>query len=947
MSRHRISSSAFSTCAVLCALACSTRAHAQQISTRTPLAGDTQLAPAVGAQQKSDLARGGDQYLAVWEDARAARLASLATGVTNGLATNPLDIFAARLDASGNVLDPIPLVVANGSFNQENARVAWNGSQWLVVFESRRALTYTTTKGVYAVRVSAAGQVLDATPIVIDDDDAWDETLPTVASDGTNWAVVWSDVVNNQDGLQGALVNASGQVVSKRLIATGTFVFLPRNPSLAWAQDRYLLTADHYSSGAPLNQYDDVFGRFLDANLNALGGEFPICTSAGSQTHSIVTSDGASFYVAWDFQGPWGTPVALNGAIAVPGGVQLGLTGTTVFARACFDGASWLVSWPGQGIKLARIDAFGAQVGSTLTIEAPPTNGFSVTMPAVAGGAAAPGSALVAWTDQGVEDLFARTLDLGGSIGARFPLATGLPTQVLPDLDGDRAHGYLVACASEISNTRRIVALRVDALGQSLDPQPLELYSGAFEVGIPRVAWTGALWLVVWHVTPTPANGLTQPRVFGKRILADGTLLDVAPLDLMPGTAPDIASWNGTILAVSVEAPTTQTRFIRSTRIDAASGAVDTTLRTIGNTYATSPRVDAFGGTWLVTFNKSVSHDAAGIRVQAAFVDLAGVPGPAFDFAAATAREHEAVIAHVGDVALVTYADNNVDVWMRRIRSDGTFLDGPAGVALTSAANPQFAPGVGSDGRGWLVAWNDGRIHAPLEALVGDVFATRVDASGLVADPAGLPIATEAALPEGNPAIAGDDGSFLIATAEFDPQQGATRVFLRTADNSVPFVAFCAGDGLDPNVTSGCPCNNFGAQGRGCANSVDPNGATLGASGSIAVDPLSGTDTVVLSAAGMPASATAIYLQGDARTDALFGDGVRCIGGTLIRLRSKPSTNGQSQFPEPGEPSLSQRGQVAPGSGVVRYYQTHYRNAAASYCTPATFNITSGVQVTW
>jgi hypothetical protein len=42
--------------------------------------------------------------------------------------------------------------------------------------------------------------------------------------------------------------------------------------------------------------------------------------------------------------------------------------------------------------------------------------------------------------------------------------------------------------------------------------------------------------------------------------------------------------------------------------------------------------------------------------------------------------------------------------------------------------------------------------------------------------------------------------------------------------------------------------------------------------------------------------------------------------------------------------SVSQRGQVQqPGS---RYYQAWYRNAAA-YCSPGTFNLTNGLDVTW
>jgi hypothetical protein len=156
-----------------------------------------------------------------------------------------------------------------------------------------------------------------------------------------------------------------------------------------------------------------------------------------------------------------------------------------------------------------------------------------------------------------------------------------------------------------------------------------------------------------------------------------------------------------------------------------------------------------------------------------------------------------------------------------------------------------------------------------------------------------------------------------------------------------PVRAFCAGDGLDPDVTVACPCGNTGGPGRGCANSANAQGARLDASGSTQ------PDTLLLTCTGAPALALSQFLQGDAREQAVFGDGVRCAGGALVRLGSVACDGGASAFPGPGEPSVSQRGGVAPGSGVERFYQTYYRNAAAAFCPPEDFNVTNGVVVIW
>ncbi len=155
-------------------------------------------------------------------------------------------------------------------------------------------------------------------------------------------------------------------------------------------------------------------------------------------------------------------------------------------------------------------------------------------------------------------------------------------------------------------------------------------------------------------------------------------------------------------------------------------------------------------------------------------------------------------------------------------------------------------------------------------------------------------------------------------------------------------VNFCAGDGLSAGMVP-CPCS-FGAPGHGCANSSSAMGALLDSSGTPC------NNDVVLRASSMPATTTGIYLMGDTAIagGALYGDGVRCVGGALLRLGTQLASGGQSQYPPSGSSvTLAQRSGVVPCSGVVRYYQEYYRNAAAAFCPPATFNITNGLIVNW
>jgi len=147
-----------------------------------------------------------------------------------------------------------------------------------------------------------------------------------------------------------------------------------------------------------------------------------------------------------------------------------------------------------------------------------------------------------------------------------------------------------------------------------------------------------------------------------------------------------------------------------------------------------------------------------------------------------------------------------------------------------------------------------------------------------------------------------------------------------------------------------CPCSNFGTLGRGCVNSAAGSpGGRLDASGT------TNPDTVLLTATEVFGNALSVFLQGTTlvQPGVSFGDGVRCVGGSLKRLYLKNASNGVVLAPEGLEPSISARSAalgdpIAPGS--VRYYQVYYRDPVLAFCPAPTgnsWNVTSGVSVSW
>jgi Tol biopolymer transport system component len=170
-------------------------------------------------------------------------------------------------------------------------------------------------------------------------------------------------------------------------------------------------------------------------------------------------------------------------------------------------------------------------------------------------------------------------------------------------------------------------------------------------------------------------------------------------------------------------------------------------------------------------------------------------------------------------------------------------------------------------------------------------------------------------------------------------------IFLRDlAPGSV--ASFCHGDGNE----GACPCGNSGGLYHGCQNSAATGGALLTATGNASL----GNDTLQILSAGERSQALSLLLQGDATIPAAhFGDGLRCVGGTLTRLYARNAHLGAVTMPQQGDPSISARS-AALGDpismGATRYYQVYYRDPAATFCPDPpgnTWNVGNALSVVW
>jgi hypothetical protein len=157
-----------------------------------------------------------------------------------------------------------------------------------------------------------------------------------------------------------------------------------------------------------------------------------------------------------------------------------------------------------------------------------------------------------------------------------------------------------------------------------------------------------------------------------------------------------------------------------------------------------------------------------------------------------------------------------------------------------------------------------------------------------------------------------------------------------TASRTTPY---CIG------TWAACPCGNAGLGLAGCDNAHGTGGARLVASGTPSVS----ADTLRLEVTGLaPTGApAAIFVQSiQLQFGATLGDGLLCVGGTVVRLAGRLAANGTVSLGHgnAGDPPLSVLSGVP--AGATRYYQVWYRSQPA-FCTPSPSNLSNGMLVSW
>src|SRR5215204_3239801 len=287
--------------------------------------GEPAAAP-LALDESPALAVDGTNYLVVWTDYGSG------TG----------DIYAARVNADGLVLDPGPgIPVSTAPAQQVLPAVAFDGTNYLVVWQDRRT---DDVYDIYGARVTPAGVVLDAGGIPIATA-AGEQTAADVAFDGTNYLVTWTDGSGSSGPeVYGARVTTAGTLLDPDGILISIAGSSQSSADVAFDGTNYLVSWMDRRIGVW-----NIYGTRVTPQGAVLDPDgIPISTAPDYQIYPALAFGQDNTLVVWaDKRGGvdyniHGARVTPAGNVLEPGGIPISTAAEQDVPAVAFGGSNYL-----------------------------------------------------------------------------------------------------------------------------------------------------------------------------------------------------------------------------------------------------------------------------------------------------------------------------------------------------------------------------------------------------------------------------------------------------------------------------------------------------------------------------------------------------------------------------------------------------------------------------
>jgi hypothetical protein len=405
---------------------------------------------------------GGSYSLVVWDDSRI-----------------DFDIFGARINNAGIVLDSAGIPVSYSVNNQQYSKVGFDGTNYLVVWE----ISTEDGTGIYGARVSPTGVILDSTGISISPTGSW-KNYSQVIFGGSNYLVVWQqrDTNFNYD-IYGIRVSPSGSVLDTTIIPISTAISNQMYPQAIFDGNNYFVVWTDIRNGN-----DDIYGARVSSSGIVLDPEgIPISTANDEQSGAQVFFDGTNYLVLWEDSRNGGyDSVDIYGARVNTSGVVLDTAGipiSTAYNRqvspqVAFDGTNYLLVWDDERTGI-YYDIYGARI-TTAGVVLDPTgipisiaNNDQYNTHVVFGD----NKYFVVWQDfrNGNYDIYGARLTTEGLVldSTGIPISIGDYQQTFPQVVFDGAYYVLVWQSGLYGWGDDIYGARVNPVSARIDSFPI------------------------------------------------------------------------------------------------------------------------------------------------------------------------------------------------------------------------------------------------------------------------------------------------------------------------------------------------------------------------------------------------------------------------------------------------------------------------------------------
>jgi len=231
------------------------------------------ICPRSGAQEHPAVGFDGTNYLVVWDDAGASAAR---------------DIYGTRVSRAGAVLDALFIGISTDPNDQASPVIAFDGTNYLVAWSDWRN---NATADVYGARVNRSGTVLESAGIQLAGGPET-QTDAALAFDGTNYLLVWSDYqVFPSSNLFARRVRTAGTPLDTSPITVSSAAGHQQRPSIVYNGTEFLVAWQDARNETGLDLYA---GRVSRAGATLDGDGFVLSTNPADETRVVLSSAGAA-----------------------------------------------------------------------------------------------------------------------------------------------------------------------------------------------------------------------------------------------------------------------------------------------------------------------------------------------------------------------------------------------------------------------------------------------------------------------------------------------------------------------------------------------------------------------------------------------------------------------------------------------------------------------------